>query len=77
MKKLYFFLLIAINVFVSNAQIVTIPDANFKTKLLASSTSNTIARNSMGSNIKIDANSDNEIQVSEALQVGYLNVTSS
>lgn len=53
----------------SNAQIVNIPDANFKSRLLLSTTTNSVAQNAAGNNIKIDANSDNEIQVSEALQV--------
>lgn len=77
MKKLYFFLAFVFTVVVGNAQIVTIPDANFKTKLLASSTSNNIAKNSTGNNIKIDTNNDGEIQISEALQVYYLSISSS
>jgi hypothetical protein len=43
MKKLYF-LLFALSFFTTtNAQIVNIPDANFKAKLLAASSNNTIA----------------------------------
>jgi hypothetical protein len=59
------------------AQTVSIPNANFKTKLLAASTSNTIARNLGGSYFKIDANNDGEIQLSEAQQVSYLDVSNS
>ncbi|HCN49245.1 MAG TPA: hypothetical protein DIT10_09140 [Chryseobacterium sp.] len=54
------------------AQIVNIPDANFKSKLLESSANNQIAQNLSGSYFAIDANNDGEIQVSEALQVGEL-----
>ena len=48
--------------------IITIPDANFKAKLLAASPSNNIASNGI-SNVKIDTNNDGEIQVSEALLI--------
>ena len=68
MKKLYTFLVIAI-VFVGNAQIVTIPDANFKAKLLAADVTNTVAYNSSNVAMKIDSNNDGNIQVSEALAV--------
>ena len=48
---------------IANAQIVTIPDANFKAKLIA---------------LGVDTNTDSEIQVSEALaQNGYLNINNS
>jgi Leucine-rich repeat (LRR) protein len=52
----------------ANDPIITIPDANFKAKLLAASPSNTIASNGI-SNVKIDTNNDGEIQVSEALLI--------
>ncbi|MCF6129514.1 T9SS type A sorting domain-containing protein [Flavobacterium sp. AS60] len=74
MKKLYFFLLLTINVFISNAQIVTIPDINFKTKLLAASTTNQIGKDLAGNYIKIDANNNGEIEVSEAQQIAWLDV---
>ncbi|PDS22996.1 DUF7619 domain-containing protein [Flavobacterium branchiophilum] len=74
MKKL-FFLLTALTSFLSlEAQIVTIPNANFKAKLLSANSTNTIAKNLTGSYFKIDSNNDNEIQVSEATQVSYLSV---
>jgi hypothetical protein len=56
-----------------NAQIVTIPDVNFKARLLSANTSNSIAKNLSGSYFKIDSNNDSQIQLSEALQVSYLN----
>ncbi len=74
MKKLYF-VLIGFLVFGSvEAQIVNIPDANFKAKLLAANPTNHIAANASGIYFKIDANNDGEIQQSEALQVGYIDV---
>ena len=72
MKHFLFILLFAS---ISNAQIVNIPDANFKAKLLAADSSNTIAKNTSNNFFKIDANDDGEIQESEALQVRYLDVT--
>lgn len=73
MKKLYF-LLFLISGWV-NAQIVNIPDANFKAKLLMASPDNQIAYSTnVNGHIKIDSNNDGEIQVSEAAQVTYLDV---
>ena len=77
MKKLYTLVLFVITVFTSNAQIVTIPDANFKAKLLSASVDSGIAEDSAGNFIAIDTNSDGEIEVSEALTVYRLNVSSS
>lgn len=63
---------------VAKAQIVNIPDANFKAKLLSADPSNTVAYGSSQSGyIKIDANNDGEIQFSEAASVYYLNVSNS
>jgi hypothetical protein len=58
-----------------NAQNLTIADANFKAQLLASSPFNSIAIDFAGYSIKIDANSDGEIQVTEANQVKQLSFT--
>ena len=60
-----------------NAQIINIPDANFKAKLLAASPSNSIALNSANSSIKIDVNNNGEIEVAEASNVYGLNVSNS
>lgn len=54
------------------AQNISIPDANFKAKLLSSSPNNTIAKDLNGNYFKIDANGDGEIQQSEANEVGDL-----
>ncbi|WP_411810872.1 T9SS type A sorting domain-containing protein [Chryseobacterium scophthalmum] len=72
MRKIYLIMFL-IMCTVSNAQIVNIPDANFKAKLLAADVTNSIASTSSGSfNIKIDTNNNGEIEVSEAQQVGIL-----
>ena len=84
MKKLYFLFFLTIG-FLANAQIVNIPDANFKAKLLAASPTNTIASTQtpagptggMSVYHTIDTNGDGEIQVTEAQAIKYLNVGSS
>lgn len=76
MKTNYFLLIGLFFSCVLKAQILTIPDANFKNKLLlANVTSNQIAKNAAGAFIKIDDNSDGEIQQSEADEVVYLSVS--
>ena len=75
MKK-YFYLLLLLSGFV-NAQIVNIPDANFKSLLLASSPNFAVAKDALGNPIVIDVNGDSEIQVSEALLVYQLFINSS
>ncbi len=56
---------------IANAQIVNIPDANFKAKLLEADVTNNIA-----GNLKIDTNDNGEIEVSEATLITALNVSS-
>lgn len=70
MKKSYF-LLIALCYFTSGkSQIISIPDVNFKAQLLKSDgVYNMIGYNSSFSSIKIDTNSNGEIEVSEALNI--------
>ncbi len=75
MKKLYFLFFLTIG-FLANAQIVNIPDANFKTVLLGSSQYNYIAKDLSGNYFAIDSNNDSEIQISEALNVSYLEINS-
>ncbi|KIA99487.1 internalin [Flavobacterium sp. KMS] len=60
-----------------NAQTITIPDTNFKAKLLEADVTNKIAQNLNGEYIKIDLNGDGEIQESEALQITGLIITKS
>jgi Secretion system C-terminal sorting domain len=77
MKKTYFLLLALCFFTTANAQIVNIPDANFKAKLLEASSSNKTAKDLSGNYFKIDANNDGQIQESEASQVSYLNLNNS
>src|SRR5688572_2739502 len=72
MKKILFSLATLLICFCVSAQIVNIPDANFKAMLLLADTNNFIARNLNGDFFKIDSNNDSEIQVSEATQVSLL-----
>ncbi|WP_309641028.1 T9SS type A sorting domain-containing protein [Flavobacterium sp.] len=60
MKKIYFILVFSLVTFIAQSQIVNIPDADFKSLLLY---------------YGIDTNSDNEIQVSEALTVTSLSIS--
>lgn len=75
MKKLYFLFFLTIG-FLANAQIVNIPDANFKAVLLGSSQYNYIAKDLSGNYFAIDSNNDSEIQIIEALNVSYLEINS-
>ncbi|GIZ08632.1 T9SS type A sorting domain-containing protein [Flavobacterium sp. UMI-01] len=74
MKKNYFTLITLLILNYASAQIVSIPDANFKALLLAADTNNSIAF--YGCNrlmpIKIDVNNNGEIEVSEATAVQEL-----
>ncbi|WP_293871928.1 T9SS type A sorting domain-containing protein [Flavobacterium sp.] len=76
LKKLIplFVLLFAVT---AKAQIVNIPDANFKAKLLLASPTVEIAKGINDQWIKIDANNDGEIQQSEADLVKYLDISNS
>ena len=87
MKQTYIFCLIFISLF-SSAQIINIPDANFKAKLLAANNNIDIASNSTQVNINfsvsqpngycnVDLNNDGEIQVSEASNIQFLNIYNS
>jgi uncharacterized repeat protein (TIGR01451 family) len=61
----------------TQAQIINIPDANFKAKLLQSTATNSIALDSLGRSIKVDINNNDEISVNEALRVFQLDISSS
>lgn len=76
MKTKIFYFILAFTTF-CNAQIINIPDANFKAKLLAANSSNSIAKNLSDNYFKIDSNNDNEIQISEAIQVSFLDISNS
>ncbi|SEM48038.1 conserved repeat domain-containing protein/Por secretion system C-terminal sorting domain-containing protein [Chryseobacterium taichungense] len=71
MRKIY--LIISFIMFaVFQAQIVNIPDPVFKARLLSANTTNGVASNSSNQYMVIDTNGDQEIQVSEALNVAKL-----
>ena len=78
-KKYLVYSLLTLLSITAQAQIITIPDANFKAKLLEANTTNTIAFSEVSPNypMTIDANADGEIQVSEAALVKALNVNNS
>lgn len=60
-----------------HAQNITFSDQNLKNKILSSSPSNQVAKNLSGIFFAVDANSDNQISISEASQVSYLDVSGS
>src|SRR4051812_43143785 len=71
MKKLYFLLIAFAMGWNAIGQTITFPDANFKAKLLQPN----VASGPIGEIPNIDANSDGEIQVSEAQAVVGLDVS--
>ncbi len=82
MKAKFLFLVLLVTT-ICNAQIINFPDANFKARLLQASTTNMVASvleptdaGYVSSYNKIDTNNDGEIQVSEALLIKYLRVSS-
>lgn len=72
MKKILPLLLLFTGII--NAQILDIPDANFKAELLSSSPIRQVAQDFNDNWIKLDANDDGEIQISEAQAVKNLNI---
>ncbi len=62
---------------ISNSQIIPFQDINFKNKLLQANTTNTIAISNNNNPMIIDINGNNEIEVSEAVNVYRLYVQSS
>ncbi len=79
MKKIYFlfFLVFGLNGYAQNPDdIVYIPDANFKARLLQASITYQIARDINGNFFKLDANNDGEIQINEAQLVYELYINS-
>lgn len=74
MKTKILFILIAFTT-LCDAQIIDIPDVNFKTKLLQSNSTNYIARDVDGTYFNIDTNNNNEIEYSEAELVFELDIS--
>ena len=76
MRKLYFLLLPFFFFCGATAQNIAFKSSYFKEALLIANKDNVIAKDVAGNAIKIDENNDNEIQVSEALKVIELDVSS-
>ncbi|CEJ70172.1 Internalin-J precursor [Chryseobacterium oranimense G311] len=76
MKKIYFFVLFLAHLSLI-AQIVNIPDPQFKAKLLSGTATNHITQNLAGNWISMDLNNDGEIQLSEAANIRNINIYSS
>ncbi|MHA3787272.1 DUF7619 domain-containing protein [Flavobacterium hauense] len=74
MKKIVLYLLLLYSGALS-AQAIVVPDANFMAKLLSSSASNDVAKDSSGTPIAIDANGNGVITEAEAEEVRELNVS--
>lgn len=81
-KLIFIYLFWSILFFANFDPIISLPDANFKAKLLAASPNNNIAsieipylNGSVLEYNKIDINNDGEIQLSEASLIKYLNVS--
>ena len=77
MKKLIILLVILLTNFTANAQIITFTSVNFKNKVLAADTTNQIAKDLNGNFFKVDSNNNSLIEVSEAQQVSYLDISNS
>lgn len=75
--KIFIILLCTVLSTVCKAQIVNIPNATFKAILVYSTPQNLRAKDLSGNYFAIDANGDREIQVSEAEQVSYIEVSES
>jgi len=76
MRKFYFLLLTLFIFSSNNAQIVNIPDANFKAMLVQADETYSVAKDINLQPVKIDTNNDSEIQLSEALNIYELNIYS-
>jgi uncharacterized repeat protein (TIGR01451 family) len=77
MKKSTLLLFFVLFVYSLHGQTITFTDPAFKAKLLASGTDNFIARDLNGDYFSIDANANNEIEIAEAQQVGFLEIENS
>ena len=73
MKRLFNFLLLVISL-TTQAQIINIPDANLKAKLLSANNSNSIAFDLNLNSTSIDLNNNGEIEIFEAQQISVLHL---
>lgn len=76
MKTFYYTTILLFTCFV-HGQIINFPDIELKNKLLSASSTNYIAIDTNGNSVVIDANTDNEIDVTEALVIYELDLSSS
>lgn len=76
MKKIYLLCCAIFWVGMGHAQVLDIPDTNFKSYLLLATPENEIAKDLEGNYFKIDANNDAKVELNEALQVSFLNLSS-
>jgi len=75
--KNYYSLVFLLLPFFIQSQIITFSDVELKNKLLSASPTEYIAKDSAGNYITIDSNTDNEIDVAEALLIYELDISSS
>ena len=76
MKNIFLIILVCSS-YLTNAQIINIPDTNFKNKLLSANLTNGIALDINFQPLIIDINGDNQIDVNEVINVAILQVFSS
>ena len=74
MKKIYFLLIILCFLNVVNAQIINIPDANFKAILIESNYEKYDIWDINNTPIKVDSNNNGEIEVNEVLAIHRLGI---
>lgn len=76
MKKIYLVVVLFLPL-ANQAQVINFPDVELKNKLLSAGPGETVARDVDGNFVAIDTNGDSEIEVSEALLIFQLNISSS
>ena len=74
MKKIYFLILAFCFFNCLSAQIINIPNENFKSALLSSFNNRGTLKDLNGNPTAIDSNGDGQIEVSEALNISYMNI---
>jgi uncharacterized repeat protein (TIGR01451 family) len=74
MKQFYFFSILILSAFSANAQIINIPDANFKNKLVNTACA-TVTSTWPQVHVDVDANDDGEIQQTEAAAILSLTIS--
>ncbi|KLT70392.1 T9SS type A sorting domain-containing protein [Flavobacterium sp. ABG] len=75
MKKNYLFFFALFIFLPTNAQNIEFKDENLKSKLLEADITNNIAKDLQGNFCKVDLNGDLEIQITEAQNISWLNIS--